>query len=56
MIVVPIKSALAFFFLFFLHGFSIGNGHQGILYNVTIIAAVADLKAQKFHLKIKVYE
>jgi len=24
--------------------------------NVTIIAAVADLKAQKFHLKIKVYE
>jgi len=28
------KSALAFFFLFFLHGFSIGNGQQGISYNV----------------------
>jgi len=27
------KSALAFFFLFFLHGFSIGNGQQGISYN-----------------------
>jgi hypothetical protein len=24
----------AFFFLFFLHGFSIGNGQQGISYNV----------------------
>jgi hypothetical protein len=33
MIVVPIKSAVAFFFLFFLHGFSIGNGQQGISYN-----------------------
>jgi hypothetical protein len=31
------KSAVAFFFLFFLHGFSIGNGQQGISYNVTII-------------------
>jgi len=28
------KSALAFFFLFFLHGTSIGNGQQGISYNV----------------------
>jgi len=27
------KSAMAFFFLFFLHGFSIGNGQQGISYN-----------------------
>ena len=27
------KSAGAFFFLFFLHGFSIGNGQQGISYN-----------------------
>jgi hypothetical protein len=26
-------SAVAFFFLFFLHGFSIGNGQQGISYN-----------------------
>jgi len=29
-----IKSAVAFFFLFFLHGTSIGNGQQGISYNV----------------------
>jgi len=29
-----IKSAVAFFFLFFLHGFSIGTRHQGISYNV----------------------
>ena len=28
------KSALALFFLFFLNGFSIGNGQQGISYNV----------------------
>jgi len=28
-----LKSAVAFFFLFFLHGFSIGNGQQGISYN-----------------------
>jgi len=28
------KSAVAFFFLFFLHGTSIGNGQQGISYNV----------------------
>ena len=28
-----LKSAVAFFFLFFLHGTSIGNGHQGISYN-----------------------
>lgn len=30
------KSAVAFFFLFFLHGFSIGNGQQGISYNYSI--------------------
>jgi hypothetical protein len=30
------KSAVAFFFLFFLHGFSIGNGQQGISYNLQI--------------------
>jgi hypothetical protein len=29
-----------FFFLFFLHGFSIGNGQQGISYNVMSIAAI----------------
>ena len=28
------KCAVAFFFLFFLHGTSIGNGQQGISYNV----------------------
>ncbi len=27
------KCAVAFFFLFFLHGTSIGNGQQGISYN-----------------------
>lgn len=31
---VVIKSAVAFFFLFFLNGFSIGNGQKGISYNV----------------------
>jgi hypothetical protein len=31
-----IKSALAFFFLFFLHETSIGNGQQGISYNSLI--------------------
>jgi len=28
------KSAVAFFFLFFLHEISIGNGQQGISHNV----------------------
>ena len=32
------KSAVAFFFLFFLHGTSIGNGQQGISYNGKILA------------------
>ncbi len=35
-----IKSALAFFFLFFYHGTSIGNGQQGISYNVKQIYEV----------------
>ena len=30
------KCAVAFFFLFFLHGTSIGNGLQGISYNMFI--------------------
>jgi hypothetical protein len=30
------KSAVAFFFLFFLHGFSIGTRQQGISYNLLI--------------------
>ena len=34
------KSAVAFFFLFFLHGTSIGNGQQGISYNVLQLYAV----------------
>lgn len=32
------KSAVAFFFLFFLHGTSIGNGQQGISYNEQVFA------------------
>jgi len=31
------NSAVAFFFLFFLHGFSIGNGQQGISYNEVVL-------------------
>ena len=37
------KSAVAFFFLFFLNGFSIENGQQGISYNVSGLVAVGDL-------------
>jgi hypothetical protein len=33
---------VAFFFLFFLHGTSIGNGQQGISYNVKVLCAVGD--------------
>jgi len=33
-----IKSVMAFFFLFFLHGTSIGNGLQGISYNYRLPA------------------
>ena len=32
------KSVVAFFFLFFLHGTSIGNGQQGISYNYYMYA------------------
>jgi hypothetical protein len=32
------KCAVAFFFLFFLHGTSIGKGQQGISYNVLQIS------------------
>jgi hypothetical protein len=35
------KSAVAFFFFFFLHGTSIGNGQQGITHNVLWLAEVA---------------
>jgi hypothetical protein len=34
------KSAVAFFFLFFLHGTSIENGQQGISYNVPHVGLV----------------
>jgi hypothetical protein len=44
------KSAVAFFFLFFLHGFSIGNGQQGISYNVIGLGEEADLKVESFSL------
>ena len=48
-----IKSAVAFFFLFFLHGFSIGNGQQGISYNVISLGEVADFGKINFQLKNK---
>lgn len=41
------KSAVAFFFLFFLQGTSIGNGQQGISYNGSGIAEVVDFEKQK---------
>jgi len=40
------NSAVAFFFLFFLHGTSIGNGQQGISYNVLGLGEVAEPKAK----------
>jgi len=33
---IVFKSAAAFFFLFFLHGFSIGTRQQGISYNYSL--------------------
>jgi len=44
------KCAVAFFFLFFLHGTSIGNGQQGISYNVPQIPEEGDFKIQNFQL------
>ena len=38
------KSAVAFFFLFFLHGTSIGIRQQGISYNVPQLTEVAAFK------------
>jgi len=40
------KSAVAFFFLFFLHGTSIGNGQQGISYNGFGLGEVAEPEAK----------
>jgi hypothetical protein len=43
------KSAVAFFFLFFLHGTSIGNGQQGISYNGSRLCAGGALKHGSFN-------
>jgi len=45
-----INSAVAFSFLFFLHGTSIGTRQQGISYNVPTLGEEADLKAKTFSL------
>ena len=37
-----LKSAVGFFFLFFLHGTSIGTRQQGISYNVFGLGEVAE--------------
>lgn len=42
------KCTVAFFFLFLLHGTSIGNGQQGILYNVLQIGDVAEIEAENY--------
>ena len=47
-----LKGAVAFFFLFFLHGISIGTRQQGISYNVWHITEVADFEKQMLNLKI----
>jgi len=47
------KSAVAFFFLFFLHGTSIGNGQQGISYNVPSIAVRCGFRITNFQKQIK---
>jgi hypothetical protein len=44
--ILPIKSALAFFFLFFLHGTSIGTRQQGISYNVTVLCAGGEIRPE----------
>jgi len=46
-----LKSAVAFFFLFFLHGFTIVNGQQGISYNASQLYLVADYEALTFNYK-----
>jgi hypothetical protein len=40
------KSAVAFFFLLFLHGTSIGTRQQGISYNVMQLNEVADFTSK----------
>jgi hypothetical protein len=51
--IILINSAVAFFFLFFLHGFSIGNGQQGISYNVSVLCAVGVFGNVTFNLPQK---
>jgi len=46
-----IKSAVAFFFLFFLHGTSIGNGQQGISYNGSRALLCCGKVSQNFKFK-----
>jgi hypothetical protein len=46
---IVFKSAVAFFFLFFLHGISIENGQQGISYNGSRLGEVGDLEAQSLN-------
>jgi hypothetical protein len=55
-IIKKINSAVDFFFLFFLHGISIGTRQQGILYNVKTLGEEADLEAQTFSLHQKPIE
>jgi hypothetical protein len=43
-------SEVAFLFLFFLHGTSIGNGQQGISYNVKAYPQVG-INSTKFKIK-----
>lgn len=50
---IAFKSAVAFFFLFFLHGTSIGNGQQGISYNYHIVANKKITNSRWARLKIK---
>jgi len=38
------KSAVAFFFLFFLHETSIGNSQQGISYNIMFTQPLAPIR------------
>ncbi len=47
------KSAVAFFFLFFIHGTSIGNGQQGISYNTQITGGVLNVTTGPFDLTPK---
>ena len=48
------KSAVAFFFLFFLQGTSIGNGQQGISYNGLPLAASGGFGTRNCQTKIKI--